>query len=248
MQRLLQAEPHGRVHTDGATVTKTFLGADRLADAEEEFRRLGALSSLLAGRAGIACPSPLGLDPGPPPELSMTFASGEPVDAIAAAGDLTAAEIDAVGRAAAALAAAHVEATGVAYADLHLRNLLYDRPAGRVTAVDLGDPHALGDRQAARASLDPVEAALANLVAGVVFDLLRPRAALRRDGRTTALALAAAALDGAGLGRAARGAVVEEARATIESLTRTGSLLRRTWFATGGRVAGRPGTALAGLA
>lgn len=244
MPEVLQREPHGVVVADGDTVRKTYLGPDAAVRAEGEHRRLLALSDALRTSERLTCPAPLAFDPGPPPTLTMTRLRGMPADTLVGAGTLARDTATALGRAAAELARLHEVATGEPYHDLHLRNLLVDPATGTVGALDLADPAELAGRLGPRRSMPAVAAALANLVAGVLFDAARPRSLRQPSARGRQLAVATDAVRAAAVAPAVLDDLVREAAATYRHLTKAGGPIRRLWFATLGRALARPNGAL----
>lgn len=131
---------------------------------------------------------------------------------------------------------------GEPYWDLHFRNMLVTPRRHAVVLVDFDIPDPVDVRLELLRGISPIDVTLGNLLGSTIFNATRPNqlAYLRLRRQSVALAAATIAACGELQGEAAPAvdarAVAQAARACLTLSGHYGSVMRRGWYRTAGRV------------
>lgn len=238
---VLSRRPGCVVTVDGEVVRKTFTGSDpeaQLGLATRESERLNAFRAALDDVDGATCPEVLALVPGPPPEVRMARASGQPLLRVLAGRTLAASVLSTLADVAAAALRRYVDTFGEPYEDFQFDNMLYDEASGTLTFLDFDLPEEL-ERPATH--VRPVDAAVGNLVGSTAFQSARPGWLRRRRQHRQATALCEQIVDrlvaeGSVEAHDAMGA----ARAAYLRSAAAGPWFRQAWYAVAAPIVARP--------
>jgi hypothetical protein len=227
------------VHLDRGkrSVTKIYRSADFEAArraAAREYRLLGQVHEALREVPGLTSPRPIALDESPP-SVCMEFHGGLPLAAHVARRRLGADEVARIARALARGLRAYVRATGEAYYDFSMQNVLVDDETCELVLVDFGMPLA---QRSLHGRYPPMRMSVGNFLGWSIYELARPANLPARLARAQFFLVYRAMIDAlfeAGdLGLDDLPQVETVARLTYRNLTALGSPLRRGWY----RIAG----------
>ena len=232
LRAVLSRRPGCVVTLDGDLVRKTFTGGDHEAQlrlAARESERLHAFRAALEHVDGATCPEVLRLVPGPPPEVRMARAPGEPLLRVLAGRTLAAAVLAALADVAAAALRCYVDTFGEPYEDFQFDNMLYDEASGTLTFLDFDLPEEL--RRPAT-HLRPVDATVGNLVGSTVFQSARPTWLRRRRQHRQATTLCVLIVDRlVADGSVEVDGIIGAARAAYLRSAAAGPWFRQVWYA-----------------